>query len=83
MQVAADHRGTLTLGEWQEFSLYLDVPVLPIAMFGMIIHTIRTAAASAKRIFEILDATKLRLPINRRRSHASSARAGALREGQL
>ena len=49
-------RGTLTLGEWQEFSLYLMYLFFPIAMFGMIIAQFGQAAASARRIFEILDA---------------------------
>ena len=48
--------GTLTLGEWQEFSLYLMYLFMPIAMFGMIITQMGQAAASADRIFEILDA---------------------------
>ena len=48
--------GTLTLGEWQEFSLYLLYLFLPIAMFGMIITQMGQAAASAHRIVEILDA---------------------------
>ncbi len=48
--------GTLTLGEWQEFSLYLMYLFLPIAMFGMIINQMGQAAASAHRIVEILDA---------------------------
>jgi len=49
-------RGTLTLGEWQEFSLYLMYLFFPIAQFGMIITQFGQAAASATRIFEILDA---------------------------
>ncbi len=48
--------GTLTLGEWQEFSLYLVYLFLPVAQFGMIITQFGQAAASATRIFEILDA---------------------------
>ena len=48
--------GTLTLGEWQEFSLYLIYLFLPIAQFGIIITQMGQAAASAGRIFEILDA---------------------------
>ena len=48
--------GTLTLGEWQEFSLYLMYLFMPIAMFGMIITQMGQATASADRIFEILDA---------------------------
>ncbi|MBI4631415.1 MAG: ABC transporter ATP-binding protein [Chloroflexi bacterium] len=48
--------GTLTLGEWQEFSLYLIYLFIPIAHFGFIITQLGQASASAGRIFEILDA---------------------------
>jgi len=48
--------GTLSLGAWQEFSLYLLYLFFPIAMFGMIIAQMGQAAASAERVFEILDA---------------------------
>ena len=48
--------GTLTLGQWQEFSLYLVYLFLPIAQFGIIISQLGQASASASRIFEILDA---------------------------
>jgi ATP-binding cassette subfamily B protein len=48
--------GSLTIGEWQEFSLYLIYLFLPIAQFGFIITQLGQAAASAGRIFEILDA---------------------------
>jgi len=47
---------TLTLGEWQEFSLYLVYIFFPMAMLGMIITQMSQASASAGRIFEILDA---------------------------
>jgi ATP-binding cassette subfamily B protein len=47
---------TLTLGEWQEFSIYLVYVFLPMAQLGMIITQMSQAAASASRIFEILDA---------------------------
>ena len=47
---------TLTLGQWQEFSLYLVYLFLPIAQFGFIITQLGQASASANRIFEILDA---------------------------
>jgi ATP-binding cassette subfamily B protein len=47
--------GTLTLGEWQEFSLYMIYLFLPLAQFGIIITQMGQAAASAERIFEILD----------------------------
>ncbi|MEK6575727.1 MAG: ABC transporter transmembrane domain-containing protein, partial [Chloroflexota bacterium] len=49
-------QGTLTLGEWQEFSLYLIYLFFPIAQFGIIITQLGQASASATRIFEILDA---------------------------
>jgi ATP-binding cassette subfamily B protein len=48
--------GTLTLGEWQEFSLYLIYLFIPLAQFGFIITQFGQAMASAGRIFEILDA---------------------------
>lgn len=48
--------GALSLGEWQEFSLYLIYLFLPVAQFGFIITQLGQAAASAERIFEILDA---------------------------
>ncbi len=48
--------GLLTLGEWQEFSLYLMYLFFPIMLFGMIVTQMGQAAASAERIFEILDA---------------------------
>lgn len=48
--------GTLTLGQWQEFSLYLLYLFIPLAQFGIIITQLGQAAASAGRIFEILDA---------------------------
>ena len=49
-------RGTLSLGEWQEFSLYLVYLFFPVAQFGFIITQFGQASASAARIFEILDA---------------------------
>ena len=48
--------GLLSLGEWQEFSLYLIYLFFPIAQFGFIITQLGQASASADRIFEILDA---------------------------
>jgi ATP-binding cassette subfamily B protein len=48
--------GTLTLGQWQEFSLYLVYVFMPLAQLGMIISLMSQASASATRIFEILDA---------------------------
>ncbi len=47
---------TLTLGEWQKFSLYLVYLFLPLGQLGFIITLMAQAAASATRIFEILDA---------------------------
>ena len=49
-------QGTLSLGEWQEFSLYLIYLFLPVAQFGFIITQLGQASASAARIFDILDA---------------------------
>ncbi len=48
--------GALSLGEWQEFSMYLMYLFMPIMMMGMIITQFGQASASADRIFEILDA---------------------------
>ncbi len=47
--------GTLTLGQWQEFSLYLVFLFMPAAQLGMIITQMSQASASSTRIFEILD----------------------------
>ncbi len=47
---------TLTLGEWQEFSLYLAYVFFPLGQLGFIISLMAQASASSKRIFEILDA---------------------------
>jgi ATP-binding cassette subfamily B protein len=48
--------GTLTLGEWQKFSMYLMFVFFPLGMLGFIVTMMSQAGASAKRIFEILDA---------------------------
>jgi len=48
--------GALSLGAWQEFSLYLMYLFFPIMMLGMIVTQLGQASASAERIFEILDA---------------------------
>ncbi len=48
--------GTLSIGEWQEFSLYLMYLFFPIAQLGFIITQLGQASTSADRIFEILDA---------------------------
>jgi ATP-binding cassette subfamily B protein len=48
--------GTLTLGEWQKFSLYLVYVFFPLAQLGFIISLMAQASASSDRIFEILDA---------------------------
>jgi ATP-binding cassette subfamily B protein len=47
--------GTLTLGEWQKFSLYLAYLFFPMGQLGFIINLMSQATASAQRIFEILD----------------------------
>jgi ATP-binding cassette, subfamily B, multidrug efflux pump len=47
---------TLTLGEWQQFSLYLVYVFFPLGQLGFIISLMAQAAASSTRVFEILDA---------------------------
>lgn len=47
--------GTLTLGQWQKFSLYLAYVFFPMGQLGFIINLMSQANASAQRIFEILD----------------------------
>ena len=47
--------GTLTLGQWQKFSLYLVFVFFPLGQLGLIISQMAQASASADRIFEILD----------------------------
>lgn len=48
--------GTLSLGEYQKFSLYLIYVFLPLGQLGFVIALLAQAAASATRIFEVLDA---------------------------
>jgi ATP-binding cassette, subfamily B, multidrug efflux pump len=48
--------GTLGLGEYQSFSLYLLYVFFPLGQLGFIISLMAQAGASADRIFEILDA---------------------------
>ncbi|MCZ7546043.1 MAG: ABC transporter ATP-binding protein/permease [Anaerolineae bacterium] len=48
--------GTLSLGEWQKFNLYLMFVFFPMAQLGFIISLMSQASVSARRIFEILDA---------------------------
>ncbi len=48
--------GSLTLGEYQSFSLYVLYVFFPIGMLGFIIQLMAQASASSNRIFEILDA---------------------------
>src|SRR5262245_31503093 len=47
--------GTLNLGEYQKFSLYLVYVFFPLGQLGFIITLMSQASASANRIFEILD----------------------------
>jgi ATP-binding cassette subfamily B multidrug efflux pump len=48
-------QNTLTVGEWQKFSLYLIFVFFPLGQLGFIITQMSQAAASSTRIFEILD----------------------------
>ncbi len=50
--------GTLNLGEYQKFSLYLVYVFFPLGQLGFIITLMSQASASANRIFEILDAKR-------------------------
>ena len=47
---------TLSLGEWQKFSLYLIYVFFPVGQLGFIVAQMSQASASAQRIFEILNA---------------------------
>jgi ATP-binding cassette subfamily B multidrug efflux pump len=48
--------GRLTIGELVAFQSYLMMTMFPLFMLGMIIAMVSQAAASADRVFEILDA---------------------------
>ncbi|MBN1886848.1 MAG: ABC transporter ATP-binding protein [Thermoflexales bacterium] len=48
--------GRLTVGELVAFQSYLMMTMFPVMILGMIIAMISQAAASAERVFEILDA---------------------------
>ncbi len=48
--------GTLTVGELVAFVGYVMLSFFPVLMIGMIIAMMSAAAASAERIFEVLDA---------------------------
>jgi len=48
--------GTLSLGELVAFNSYLGFLMFPIFILGMIAATMTRAAASAQRVFEVLDA---------------------------
>ena len=48
--------GTLQLGQYQEFSLYVIYLFFPLGQLGFIISLLAQAGASAERVFEILDA---------------------------
>ncbi|MBI5928431.1 MAG: ABC transporter ATP-binding protein [Chloroflexi bacterium] len=47
--------GTLNLGEYQKFSLYVIYIFFPLGQLGFIISLMAQASASADRIFDILD----------------------------
>lgn len=48
--------GGLTLGDYQQFTLYVAYVFIPLGQLGFIITLMAQASASAARIFEILDA---------------------------
>ncbi len=47
---------TLTVGELVAFASYVGIGFFPVMMIGMIVAMLSSAAASAERIFDILDA---------------------------
>jgi ATP-binding cassette subfamily B protein len=47
---------TLTLGDYQAFSLYVIYIFFPLGQLGIIISLLAQASASSSRVFEILDA---------------------------
>ncbi len=49
-------KGSLSLGEYQQFNLYLAYIFFPLGQLGFVIALMAQAAASSERIFEILDA---------------------------
>jgi ATP-binding cassette subfamily B protein len=48
--------GTLSLGDYQAFSLYVIYIFFPLGQLGFIISLMAQASASANRVYEILDA---------------------------
>jgi len=48
--------GGLSLGDYQQFTLYVAYVFIPLGQLGFIITLMAQASASASRIFEILDA---------------------------
>ncbi|MGH3131006.1 MAG: ABC transporter ATP-binding protein [Gaiellaceae bacterium] len=48
-------RGSLTLGEFFAFNLYVTMLIMPLRMLGMWIGQAQRATASGERIFEVLD----------------------------
>ena len=48
-------RGTLTVGEFVAFNLFVTMLILPLRMLGMWIGQAQRATASGERIFEVLD----------------------------
>jgi len=48
-------RGTITLGLWVQFSGYLWMLIMPMRMTGEVVNAFSMAAASAERVFRILE----------------------------
>ena len=48
-------RGTLTVGEFVAFNLFVTMLIMPLRMLGMWIGQAQRATASGERIFEVLD----------------------------
>lgn len=51
--------GSISLGTWVQFNGYLWMIVMPMRMLGEVVNNYSLAAASAERVFEILDTEPL------------------------
>ena len=72
--------GTLTLGEFTLFQLYLMQLVWPMQGFGMVIDQGQRALAACERMFEILDSKPDVLPPKRARQFPETAPAVEFRD---
>ena len=76
-------RGTLSLGDFVAFNLYLAMLVVPLRALGMWIGQAQRATASGERIFQVIDEPEEIRDAPGRRRAAARARAGRLRGRHL